>query len=89
MKGARHLSSMGRHGPGVPGLERIRVAAQAFAELAAAPCVGLDHSGEDGIMVQRAARGERGRPLDTMRKEFRHAVDVTELMIELGTDTRP
>ena len=41
------------------------------------------------MMVQRAARGERGRPLDTMRKEFRHAFDVTELMIELGTDTRP
>ena len=57
--------------------------------MAAATCVGLDHSGEDGMMVQRTARSERGRPLDTMRKEFRHAFDVTELMIELGTDTRP
>ena len=51
--------------------------------------VGLDYSGEEGKMMQCAARGERGRPLETMRKEFRQAFDVAGQMIKLNIDTRP
>ena len=51
--------------------------------------VGLDYSGEEGKMMQCAARGERGRPLETMREEFRQAFDVAGQMINLDIDSCP
>ena len=50
--------------------------------------VGLDYRSEEGKMMQCAARGERGRALETMRK-FRQAFDVAGQMIKLEIDPRP